>query len=120
MKQKMLKIIIVIVTILALIMAGWYVMFSRLGIGPAFPFLPENEIQLDMAEMGNIAENQLMALVETEDEAEVIAEQYGIELVSFADGVAAFRTEEDPHEVIARGEENGFTQLYLNYVRTID
>lgn len=120
MKQKMLKIIIVIAIILVLMLAGWYVMFSYLGIGPAFPFLPEQEIDMESVEMGKLAEDQLMALVETEDGAEEIAEQYGIELVSFADGVATYRTQEDPNEVIGRGQENGYPQLYLNYVRTID
>lgn len=120
MKPKMLKIIIAIAAILVLVLAGWYVMFSYLGIGPAFPFLPEQEIEMDGVEMGNLAENQLMALVETEDEAEAIAGQYGIELISFADGVASYRTEEDPAEVIAMGQENGYPQLYMNYVRTVD
>jgi len=66
------------------------------------------------------AENQitegkeLVALAETEEEAKAIAEQYGIELVEFSYGVATFHTEEDPRDVIARGEENGWPTLSLN------
>ncbi len=57
---------------------------------------------------------ELTALVETEEEAKAIAEQYGIELVEFSYGVATFHTEEDPKDVIARGEENGWPSLSLN------
>ncbi len=57
---------------------------------------------------------ELVALAETEEEAKAIAEQYGIELVSFSYGVATFHTEEDPQDVIARGEKNGWPTLSLN------
>lgn len=118
MKKKM--IILVIIMIVVFFFAGWYFMFSRLGIGPAFPFLPSKELELEGVEMGIAAEDQLMALTETKEEAENIAQLYGIELISFSEGVATYRTEEEPREVIARGQENGYPQLYLNYVRTAD
>lgn len=60
------------------------------------------------------AGRELIALAESEEEAEDIAAQYGIELISFSYGVAVFHTEEDPESVIARGEENGWPSLSLN------
>lgn len=62
---------------------------------------------------------ELLTLVKTEEEAKAIAEQYGIELVSFSYGVATFHTEEDPRDVIARGEKNGWPTLSLNGEATI-
>lgn len=95
-------------------------MFCYFGIGPAFPFLPVMQADIAEAEIGdNVGQNQLMALVETEDEAQEIAKQYGIEFVSFSEGVATYKTEEDPSEVIARGEENGYPPIFMNYVRSI-
>ncbi len=65
--------------------------------------------------IGQVTEGkELVASVETEEEAKAIAEQYGMELVEFSYGVATFHTEEDPKDVIARGEENGWPTLSLN------
>lgn len=124
MKRRMLTIIIGIVVIVVLILVGWYVMFVYFGRGPAFPFLPNQEISIENLQIqqgmqgGVIAEEELMALVETEEEAQSIAEQYGIEFVSYSNGVAVYKTEEDPAVVIARGEEKGYPPLYLNLTRT--
>lgn len=123
MKRRMLTIIIGIVVIVVLVLVGWYVMFVHFGRGPAFPFLPNQEISIENLQIqqgmqgGVIAEEELMALVETEEEAQSIAEQYGIEFVSYSNGVAVYKTEEDPEVVIARGEENGYPPLYLNLMR---
>lgn len=93
-------------------------MFCHLGIGPAFPFLPSQNLELGSADNVGLAKDQLMTLVETKEEAEAIAQQYGIELTYFSEGVASFRTDEDPQAVIDRGEKNGYPQLYLN--RTVN
>ena len=61
-----------------------------------------------------------MAIVETEEEAEDIAKLYEIELVKFSDQVATYKTDEDPVQVIERGQEKGYPKLYINYVRTTD
>lgn len=65
-----------------------------------------------------VADNSLMSEAETEEEAKKIAEQYGIEFISFENGLALYHTEDDPFEVIARGQENGFPQLSINFTRT--
>ena len=48
---------------------------------------------------------------------EEIAEVYGITLVRYDTRLATFYTQEDPLEVIRRGEEQGWPQLSLNTVQ---
>lgn len=93
-------------------------MFVHFGRGPAFPFLKVQEINMDSMDYAVVAENSLMSAAETEEEAREIAEQYGIEFVSFENGIALYHTEEDPFEVIARGKENGYSPLSVNFTRT--
>ena len=57
---------------------------------------------------------ELVAAVSSMEEAEDIAGQYGIELLSYSLGVAVYHTEEDPYEVIKRGEDNGWPALEIN------
>jgi len=59
-------------------------------------------------------EAQLLGVAESREEAESLAELYGITLVNFNYRFASFYTEEDPYEVIRRGEENGWPPLSLN------
>ncbi len=118
MKQKMLKIVIAVVVIILLIFGGWYVMFAYFGIGPAFPYMEASVIEAHISP-GEISETEpLMALVESEEAAKEIAGQYGITFVAYLDGVATYCTDEDPEQVIARGEENGYPTLYINYQRS--
>lgn len=120
MKRKMFTIIIGIIGIIALVLVGWYVMFMNFGIGPAFPFVKVQKMNLESVDRVMIADNSLMSEAETEEEAREIAEQYGIEFISFENGIALYHTEEDPFEVIARGQENGYPQLSVNFIRTGD
>lgn len=65
---------------------------------------------------GEISQNgQLIASAETLEEAQKLAELYGIELVDYGYHIALFRTEEDPKAVIQRGRENGWPELSLNH-----
>ena len=59
-------------------------------------------------------QGQLIAAAQTREEARAIADQYGITLVDWGYGVAKFHTDEDPREVIRRGQENGWPELSLN------
>ena len=61
-------------------------------------------------------EAPLIGAAETREEAEKIADLYGITLVDFSHGAALYHTDEDPREVIRRGQENGWPELTLNYV----
>lgn len=118
MKKKMLAVVIIIVAVVALVLVGWYIMFMNFGIGPAFPFIKVQSMDLEGMDQMMMADDSLMAAAESEEEAQEIAEQYGIELVSFENGIALYHTEEDPFDVIARGQENGYPQLSINFVRT--
>lgn len=117
MKKKMIVIGVVIAAVVAFFV-GWYVMFVHFGRGPAFPFVKVYASDISDFGQTEIADSPLMAVAETEEEAQRIAEQYGIELVSFENGLALYQTNEDPFEVIAKGEKNGYTQLSINFVRS--
>ncbi len=67
-----------------------------------------------------VSGSELLMLAEDRNEAENVAEMYGIELVDYSYGVATFHTEEDPSAVIARGRENGWPALELNSMVYLD
>lgn len=60
-------------------------------------------------------EGQLMAKAPTREEAQALAEQYGITLLRWHHGIAVFYTEEDPAAVIRRGQEKGWQALSVNH-----
>ncbi len=57
---------------------------------------------------------ELICLADEKEQAEDIADKYGIELVRFENGVASFHTDEDPQKVIDRGKEKGWPELSIN------
>ena len=57
---------------------------------------------------------ELLCLAESREEAQKIADQYGIELVEFSYGVATFHTLEDPQKVIDMGLSKGYPELSIN------
>ena len=63
---------------------------------------------------------ELLATVESREEAEEIAALYGIELVSCSEHVATFHTDEDLYAVIQRGKDNGWPLLEVNHVISLD
>ena len=56
----------------------------------------------------------LLAITQTQAEAEEIAQQYDITLECWEDGMAQFSTERDVDEVIRQGRENGWPELSRN------
>lgn len=119
MKKKMIMIGTAAIIAVVIFFVGWYVMFVHFGRGPTFPLLLTATIETKGAGSMPLAENPLMATVDTKEEAEEIAELYGIALASFENGVAVYGTEEDPMQVIARGQENNYPQLSLNLKREL-
>ena len=65
-------------------------------------------------------EAPLMCDAQTQEEAQAIAEQYGIELVGYSYGIATYYTGEDPSAVIQRGKDNGWPELSLNKLTQLD
>lgn len=120
MKSKMLKIILGVAAVVVLAFGGWYIGFTRFAIGPSFPILQAKEIDTSQVRVSELAENQLIGLADTEEQAQEIAEQYGITLVSYDMGVATYHSEENPLEVINRGKENGYPELSLNHVQSVN
>ena len=51
---------------------------------------------------------ELMSLVDTQEAAEKLAKDVGITLVTFAQGVATYTTNEDLQTVIMRGKDLGY------------
>lgn len=75
---------------------------------------PEVEVQQDLAENVEEGEVILTALADTQEEAEKIADLYGIELKAYSYGVATYVTDKDPEAVIAEGIEKGYPTLAVD------
>lgn len=83
--------------------------------------LPIPESETFSSSDGNSAEDEseettrLTALADDLEEAEKIADLYGIELDSYSYGVATYVTDKDVQELISLGEENDYPTLAPNY-----
>ncbi len=83
--------------------------------------LPISESETVSSSDGNSAEDEseettrLTALADDLEEAEKIADLYGIELDSYSYGVATYVTDKDVQELISMGEENDYPTLAPNY-----
>ena len=75
---------------------------------------PEVEVQQDLAENVEEGEVILTALADTQEEAEKIADLYGIELKAYSYGVATYVTDKDPEAVIEEGIEKGYPTLAVD------
>lgn len=62
---------------------------------------------------------QLTALADSLEEAQEIADLYGIELDSYSYGVAAYSTDKDISELLRIGEENDYPTLAPNQTNVI-
>ena len=58
---------------------------------------------------------ELVALADTQKEAERIAELYGIELISYSSGVATYTTDKNAQELIEMGIEKNYPELSFNF-----
>lgn len=83
--------------------------------------LPIPESEMSSFSDGNSAEDEseettrLTALADDLEEAEKIADLYGIELDSYSYGVATYVTDKDVQELISLGEENDYPTLAPNH-----
>lgn len=69
---------------------------------------PENASEIEKKQ------TELIALAEDQTEAEKTAKLYGIELISFSDGVAVYTTDKDLQELMELGDNNGYPTLTVN------
>ena len=83
-----------------------------------------DEISIAEAHEGDAAyiEGELIGSAETYEEAEKIADMYGISLINYSYGVALYRTKGDDtvDEIIKLGKDNGYPELTPNYTVTLD
>lgn len=77
--------------------------------------IDENGSPIDSAETEETSPTELTALADTREEAEEIAELYGIELSAYSYGVATYTTNKNLQELIELGTENNYPALTPNY-----
>ena len=81
--------------------------------------LPERKVLSSLSEDADEGEaggtTSLTALADDLEEAEEIADLYGIELDSYSYGVAVYVTDKDVQELISMGEENDYPTLAPNH-----
>ena len=63
---------------------------------------------------------RLIGSADSQEAAEEMAELYQITLIEYMDGKALFETQEDPLEVIARGEKEGYPQVWMDNIYMAD
>lgn len=81
--------------------------------------LPERKVLSSVSGDSDEEESEettrLTALADDLEEAEKIADLYGIELDSYSYGVAVYVTDKDVQELLSLGEENDYPTLAPNY-----
>lgn len=75
----------------------------------------DDDSHADFKEDDAPAAAELVALADTLEEAEEIAELYGIELSTYSYGVATYTTDKNTAELMELGEKNGYPALTPNY-----
>ncbi len=127
MKKNMIWIILGTVVVIILVI-GVIIMIGKLFMKPYDSHNVETEsISYTIADEEERPQyvtydgyTELIALADTDEQAKEIATLYGIELKRHENGVAVYVTQEDPREVIKRGEENGWPTISLNNIIYID
>ncbi|MGN1315098.1 MAG: hypothetical protein ACI4VG_08840 [Lachnospiraceae bacterium] len=113
MKQMAIGIIAMIIVV-AVIIAG-VVIYKNTGRVKLSQEQTVEELQMEETD----GEAGLMATPETLEEAEKIAELYGITLISYENKVAVYLTDKDIQELIRMGKEKGYPTIDVNYNYTI-
>lgn len=75
----------------------------------------KNDFSVESSENDGSTTTELTALADNQEEAEEIAELYGIELSSYSYRVATYTTDKNPQELIELGIENEYPALIQNY-----
>lgn len=85
-----------------------------IAVGVGFWVKPiKREVQIEGQPIqGEIIE--LVGLVDTKEEAETLAEAYGITLVSYSESVAVFQTDKSYEEIVEIGKNKGLSELSRN------
>lgn len=118
MKKKRSRLVSGLILFAAIVLCGCggdqeYVQISA-NDTKAKEFLPLAEADAETAPTAPEDPPQLTALVDNLEEAQEIADLYGIELDSYSYGVAAYRTDQDIGELLLFGEEHNYPTLAPN------
>lgn len=113
MKKEVIGIVVAII-IVAVIIVG-VVVYRRSRTVDLSDEQALEELQIEKIDMGN----SLVAMAETLEEAENIADLYGITLVSYENKVAVYTTDKELQELIRLGEEKGYPAIGINNSHTI-
>ena len=84
------------------------------------PTYSSNHRGADMTGVEIPGSHTMIVQVETQEEAEEIANLYGIELLQYQNKIATFSTEKDPLELMQWGEEQGYPALGINQKYSIN
>lgn len=103
------KMTILIVAVVAIVLVA--------GLVAAFLVKPKEEVTGETTI--EKAPLELICLVETETEAKKLADDYGVELIRYNEGVATFRTDKSYEEITKIGKEKGLTELSINDCNTV-
>lgn len=123
MKMKMIVLVLGLILLSAAVLygCGGNKELTRVTVDDSIPKLqrldPVDETVLpdDSADSDESTVIELIALADTLEEAEEIAELYGIELSTYAYGVASYTTDKNVVELMELGEEKGYPELSLNH-----
>lgn len=120
MKRTVIAVGLVLLSVTGLCGCGWNRELTRMSPEdlPSLQNLqPVNEDGSPIDSTGNSDSEltELVALADTREEAEEIAELYGIELSTYSYGVATYTTDKNLKELMKLGEENDYPTLTPNY-----
>ena len=84
------------------------------GLGAAFWMKPViREAQIDSVPMQQ-DKLELIGMADSKEEAEKLAEDYEIELISYSEKVAVFQTDKSYDEILEIGKNKKLTELSIN------
>lgn len=121
MKRTVIAVGLILLSVVGLCGCGWNRELARMtpddNLSSLQNLQPVNEdgSPIDSTEGSDSVFTELVALAETREEAEKIAELYGIELNTYSYGVATYTTDKNLKELMKLGEENDYPTLTPNY-----
>lgn len=108
--MKKRKIVIILFIFVAALVSA-LCMFKQMGSKEQY--IPQLS-DLEQKEVVTSSTTEYICLVNSQEEAERVANDYGIEFVSFQEGVAVLKSEKSYQELLDYGQEKGLVTLSVN------
>lgn len=97
-----------------MILAGIITVVVVVGLGAAFLIKPiRKDAQLDSVPIQQ-DKLELIGMADSKEEAEKLAEDYEIELISYSEKIAVFQTDKSYDEILEIGKKKKLTELSIN------